>query len=142
VSSRAKPRDPGSFSTPAEAAPTTDQSPSTTLELHSVLVSFRAKRRTPVLIFPSPCQGEDEGEGPLSARSFARDLRFRSAFSHPRVILERSEESRILLLPWLISETLLPFRAAEAKISGSFFPLPKGINRMSKVKGRHQRQRA
>src|ERR1700680_4243487 len=55
VSSRAKPRDPGSFSTPADAPSTTDQARCVTLELHFVLVSFRAKRRIPVpILFPRP----------------------------------------------------------------------------------------
>jgi hypothetical protein len=27
-------------------------------------------------LFPSPCEGEDEGEGPITARYFARDSRF------------------------------------------------------------------
>src|SRR5580700_10421560 len=50
VSSRAKPRAPGSFSTPADAPPTTDHAQCLTLELHSIFVSFRAKRR-----IPGPC---------------------------------------------------------------------------------------
>jgi hypothetical protein len=62
--------------------------------LELLLCHSRAKRRIPDLFwiltsprignlcktwsgyFPSPCKGEDEGEGPHTARSFARDSRF------------------------------------------------------------------
>jgi hypothetical protein len=74
VSSRATPRDPGSFSTPADAPPTTDQPRRVTLELHSGVCVIQSAAKNPgscrVSVTPL-YQGEaasGAGEGQNSAR--------------------------------------------------------------------------
>src|SRR5258708_6462328 len=59
VSSRAKPRDPGSFSTPADAPPTTDQPRCVKLELRSGTLCHSARsEESRLLELPRPTRRE------------------------------------------------------------------------------------
>ena len=65
------------------------------------LCHSRAKRRIPTLSSPRPVRERIEGEGPITARVFRARFKIPLRILFPCVILERSEESRLLLFaPW------------------------------------------
>jgi hypothetical protein len=92
VSSRAKPRDPGSFSTPADAPPITDHPRCVTLELHSRICVIQSPS-TPLRTGAAKNPGSDPLHASGSPSHYGKGLGV--GFLQPRIIILHANRIRI-----------------------------------------------